>query len=243
MVVCNGSEWRMYDVFRQAQLSERLVMELKIETLPSHVNALQSLSMWRTNLGSGSEPTAANEPILISTMTLGGKKVAQTASQPVVEQDISLQSPKPEIGNTEYVDDGWLFIAKRSKRSWTAIHRKLSQIKIDGEVQKRSDETYKGWDWADFDQLIGKWLVNKGKLQQRDCPVFVTNSTKRCLINDQPAHPDGTPFIDHSRRTLPHDMWIETNHGAEEHVDYAAQLLEEFGVDPATVMVKLVSVL
>lgn len=116
-------------------------------------------------------------------------------------------------------------------RTWSATHTKPKTVEILGNLHRINE-------WADFSQLICTWLIETGRLERNDCPVSVTTA-KRCLVNTVPAHPDGKPFFGHSRRQLPKDMWIETNQGANQHVQYASRLLRKFGVDPHSVQVQL----
>ncbi len=60
----DGNHWELYDVFRQAPLPERLILEVSIAAAPAHESALKMLLLWRPNLASG-EPIEAEAPILI----------------------------------------------------------------------------------------------------------------------------------------------------------------------------------
>ena len=75
MVVTNGDEWKMYSVFERGAIEERVIMHLSVAANPSHQIALRSLSMWRPNLGSGSDPVAAGVPVL-------GVEEDETESEP-----------------------------------------------------------------------------------------------------------------------------------------------------------------
>ena len=127
----------------------------------------------------------------------------------------------------ERTDAEWLSVGDRS---WSAIHRDPKQVRI-------ADKTFDVGEWAEFTQLLAAWLVDTGKLKREDCPVSVTRSGNKSLVNTAPIHPDGSDFI--APRRLPSHMWIQTNHGAHQHVEYAARLLRKFGLDPNTVMVKI----
>lgn len=65
MVVTNGDQWNMYSVFERGAIEDRVIMELRIRDEPPHFSALRSLSLWRSNVGSGLEPIVASEPVLI----------------------------------------------------------------------------------------------------------------------------------------------------------------------------------
>ena len=68
MVVTNGNDWRMYDVFTQQPqpIEERILMQVSITQTPAHESALQALRMWRSNLTSPKKPMPAREPVLQS---------------------------------------------------------------------------------------------------------------------------------------------------------------------------------
>ena len=95
MVVTNGDEWNMYSVFERGAIEERVVMELRVSRDPAHVNALKALSLWRSNVGSGSEPVVANDPVLMHREN---------------QEQIQLESDKKELtnGNRIQLDEGWL---------------------------------------------------------------------------------------------------------------------------------------
>ncbi len=64
----DGDRWEVYEVFKQAPLNERRVVELSISQNPSYKCALQLLLLWRPNLELGS-PIPANEPGLVDPTT------------------------------------------------------------------------------------------------------------------------------------------------------------------------------
>lgn len=107
-------------------------------------------------------------------------------------------------------------------RHWSATGSKPQSLKIDG-------STYTVSSWADFTQTIGKYLTDSNKLVPNDCPVSVTHTTKKCFVNTSPVNPDGTMF--RSARELSNGMWIETATGAQQHINYARQLLNLYNMD------------
>ena len=165
----------------------------------------------------------------ISVTFSSGRKTKPSRS-PSVEFSGSVTQPtslaRPIGGESDDMD--WYSVGNRS---WSVTHKKPSAVKILGALHEVKE-------WADFSQLIATWLIETGRIERKDCPVSVTTA-KRCLVNTEPAHPDGKPFFGHSRRPLPKDMWIETNQGADQHVEYASRLLRKFDVDPDRVIVKV----
>lgn len=69
--ITDGDVWEFYEVFRQAPLEDRRLLNLRIASRPAHESALQLLLLWRPNVASG-QPVTAAEPILD----------AETASDP-----------------------------------------------------------------------------------------------------------------------------------------------------------------
>ena len=62
MVLTNGDRWEMYSVFTPGALEGRKVMDLMVSESPVHATALGSLTIWRRNVRSGSEPLNASHP-------------------------------------------------------------------------------------------------------------------------------------------------------------------------------------
>ena len=52
MIVTNGDTWEMYEVFKQAELEDRLLMKLELSQQSAHKNASQALAMRKPNLTS-----------------------------------------------------------------------------------------------------------------------------------------------------------------------------------------------
>ncbi len=219
VIISNGDDWEMHSL----PLSQKaLVASLKVGFDPSYPAAVEAAKLSRA--------------VMMATI-----------DQEVVVPSVSPMSqvnPEPETKEKISVDGnfvlGWLPI---ENRTWTATHRKPTAVLINGnlhdKVPDRKDPGKKKMlgDWADFTQLIGSWLVEEKKLTTEKCPVSVTTK-KRCLVNTVPAYPDGKAFIN-GRQLLPSNMWIETNQGAEQHVDYAARLLRKCGVNPNSVQVQI----
>ena len=220
VIISNGDDWEMHSL----PLSQKaLVASFNVGINRPYPAAIQAAKLSRD----------------IITATIGIEAVEPS----VLPITPAHSMPEPKAKNSVGGDSvpGWLPI---QNRSWTATHKKPTAVMINGvvhdEVPDRKDPSKKKklGEWADFTQLIGTWLVKEKKLKSEQCPVSVTTK-KRCLVNTVPAHPDGKPFFEHSRRRLPLNMWIETNQGAEQHVDYAARLFEKCGVNPDLVQVQI----
>ena len=151
-----------------------------------------------------------------------------TVSHP--DRYIGKQNPRDlRVARESRETPGWHSLADRN---WSATGAKPQSLKIDGHAYMVSS-------WADFTQTIGKWLTDSNKLVPNDCPVSVTHTTKKCFVNTAPVNPDGSVF--RSARELSNGMWIETATGAQQHINYARQLLNLYNVDLHTVEVHLIS--
>ena len=208
MIVCNGDLWRMYDVFQPAQLSERLMMELKIGTLPSYVNALRALALWRPNLGSGSVPTAAITPILVK---------AEIQDPPLTKIE-----PKTLVkGNTltgEEPEGDWRDIARQGLH---VKDTKPTALKIQGDVIDPCPE-----DWNSVLVQVANWLIDKKQFVP-STGYRKKPTNKRYLIHTEPIHDDGMEF--RNQKELDNNMYIETHGGAPTCVSHCLYLLKKYG--------------
>ncbi len=59
--VTDGDVWELYEVFKQAPLEDRRILDLRIVNQPVHQLALRLLLLWKPNLASG-QPVVAERP-------------------------------------------------------------------------------------------------------------------------------------------------------------------------------------
>lgn len=100
MAVTNGDEWRMYDVFSQKPIEERVIMEFSITRTPAHESALQSLRIWNPNLSSARGPVGASESIVKAAST------PESLTRPRVETAYSDESSSPQLGHRDDQSQG-----------------------------------------------------------------------------------------------------------------------------------------
>lgn len=226
MVVCNGDEWRMYDVFKQAQLSERLIMELKVGTLPSYDTALKSLSLWRPNLGSGLAPTMAGEPIIAPTGPENCPPIEHKLQESIDAEAVQ-------------ADSGWESLANLSVENGTKPPTKIriggKDIVLPPHNDKRPSPPYTNW--TGFLVSFAKWLVASGNLDRTKCPITIHANSDLSLIADKPVHPSGSEF--HSGERIGGGLWINKNLSTPNKRRSLIHLLKNCGFDPSTVQVKI----
>lgn len=83
-----------------------------------------------------------------------------------------------------------------------------------------------------FEILVhtANWLIRKRNLKLSDCPIKVTRSSKRVLIDRTPVHPSGQEF--YAPKQLKRGLYIECHASRKSTIDYSKKLLEKYGYDP-----------
>ena len=205
-ILTNGQAWRLYERDLMTSI-ERLepIVTFDLVNEQPESCALKALSLWKSNLGLGSTPTPAGGPVL----------------EPMRFEKGPITPPK----SGKAVDTGWY---------------PLSNLKIDNKGKKINrlkihDQEYEVSKWTEFTQLIGRWLVQSGRLQRHDCPVIVSRSKTKCSVNTTATHPDGKAFA--LPKELPNGLWIETNRNARQHVEMSQRLITKFGENPDAVKI------
>ncbi len=150
MVVTNGDEWRMYAVFKPGPIQDRVIVELRIAANPSHVSALQALSLWRSNLGSAEGPVAASAPVFMPGPGDDGRGPDGINEHP------GQVDPGP----------GWTSLNQCSDVSGKM---RPSKVKIGQAPEIKLSRA--GWKPATV--AIVKWLVDEGELTPEMCPVLM----------------------------------------------------------------------
>ena len=88
--------------------------------------------------------------------------------------------------------------------------------------------------WTDLFAFVAEYLVKTGKISVRNCPVSKGKS-KRYLLHTEPIHPNGKEFL--FKREIGDGLWLFTQFDRDKTHENACWLLENFGVDPSTVLV------
>ena len=78
MTLTNGDHWRMLEVFKQAPIKDRILMNFQLTQDEPYACALQALGIWRPNLASG-KPQEAATPVMI-------EKPARAESAPMISE-------------------------------------------------------------------------------------------------------------------------------------------------------------
>ncbi len=207
MVVTNGDHWQMFGVFDRGQLEDRVLMEFQLTQDEPYACALQALGLWRPNLASG-KPQATATPVM-------------TKSSPEPEPSSEKEIVKPS-NNGDWVLIKSLKIEKGKKPPPNA------------KIRFPDSSTKPIKHWVDLLKSVAEHLIEMGKISAQNCPVHKTGS-RRYLVHTEPIHATGKKF--YYKQEIG-ELWLATFFGSaiEMHKN-ACWLLENFNIDPATVLI------
>lgn len=211
MVLTNGDDWRMYDVFAPQPIEERILMQFSITQTPAHESALQALRMWRSNLASSGNPMPAREPVLQS----------DEIEPPPADEQERKTLPKPIIESD--TESGWIALTDLSGLGKGSP--RPNRIKFpDGHTEQ--------WKASRVGVLraTAKWLANSGKLTPKNARLQHPHQNRYVLssIEQDCKKPE----------KICADVYINKDFYAQDFIDGAIALLKHCGEDPSTIQVK-----
>lgn len=90
--------------------------------------------------------------------------------------------------------------------------------------------------WTEFYVELAKYLVRSGKLSGARVPVQISRGS-RYAVSDDGRHSDGKPF--QQPQLIGKGLVLETNASAATKLMLSKRLLEEFGISPSSVQVRM----
>ncbi len=215
--VTDGDVWEFYEVFKQAPLEDRRLLNLRIANTPAHELALRLLLLWMPNLASG-QPVEAKEPIF----------GPPTEPEPVPLEPV----PVPQMLSQPDPAQGWVALS-------SYYHGAKQPIAI--RFPDRAEYQVKLW--LDLATNSAEWLWSTSRLNLSNLPVGVGGRGQRYIVNAQPVHSDGKSFNSHLKTQPPPipgtPLHFERNFSGENHVKNAAKLLRHCGINPDDVYVRV----
>lgn len=224
-VLTDGSKWRLYerDLLTSIEVLKPVV-QFDLDNDELTKCALTALSLWRANLGSGSKPTMASEPILIPTGPEHQLKIGHEPQETTIE-------------STSQIDNGWKSLTSLTIGSRAKPPAKLliggEDIELPPYNDKRPMPAYSNW--TGFLVCFAKWLVASGKLDRTKCPITINAQSDLSLIADKPEHPSGSQF--HASEEIGGGLWINKNLSTPNKLRALIHLLKSCGIDPDSVYV------
>ncbi len=217
----DGDHWQLYEVFRQAPISERCVLDVSITVHPEHQSVLKLLMLWRPNLASR-KPVKANVVFL----------------------------PEEGFGkNPDEIDPGPREDCKQSgeHKCWVPI---ADSGVSDGDSPPNSLRFPSGNGmkirvWADILPTICEQLAARGLLREIPFPKNPYRDSggklrlrKRYILNSKPIHRSGRDFFSPRRISVDEkEIYVECHHSATNTISEAIFLLKEHEVNPSQVLI------
>ncbi len=231
MAVTNGDHWQLFDVFARGPLDERILMKFQLAQDEPYACALQALALWRPNLASGKLKEAAT-PVTIKSApeesTPAPSSPQQTATVRVNTTNLAsgnLAAAIPESSSPQQTSGEWQALTElqvtRGQRAPTFVQFPNSSPKPLGS-------------WVDLWVRVAEYLVETGKISERNCPIKTERSKSKYLLHTEPKHANGREFM--SKRKVD-NLWLDTFVGSTSTWRKSRWLLKKFSVDPATVFV------
>ena len=184
----DGDRWELYEVFKQASLEERRILDLSISDESAQQCALKFLLLWRPNLAGG-QPSAASEPVLaIATPPVLAQTAPEAMSEPASEpESILVQTVSGEVTNepSVFVEPGWIPISQVSRP------KKGDPTPSAIRLNRGPCSAVTGWNPALF--ATAEWLCSQGKLTIQECPIKIIGGT-RYIVAVSPEHSNGKDF-------------------------------------------------
>ena len=245
MITTNGDEWRMYDVFRQAQLDERVVMRLRIESDAAHVSAIHSLQMWNVNLNAGRGMSNAeiseDDTLMIAQPTspvrnrvhqADGSRQRESVMRSVtsrIHSNVESTRPRFDDGQPNQTDGNWHRIDQLGD-----LYGRRGPIAVkdaSGSLNRHHRAT-----WADFYRKTVSWLIDSGVLTSASCPIRRPYSNRRIIADTVPFHGDGSPLK--ANRFEYQNMFFDLDYTANRLVENALILFRLCDVNAESVFVR-----
>ena len=215
MTLTNGDHWRMLEVFKQAPMKDRILMNFQLTQDEPYACALQVLGLWRPNLASG-EPQEAATPVMI-------EKPARAESASTISKSSSENEVAELSNNGDWIRLTSLKIEKGQK---PPANTKIKFPDLSTKPLKH---------WSDLLVNVAEHLLEIGKLSAEICPIR-TNNLILDFSHNEPV--DLKVKRIRLKRKIRNELWLITyTHRSEFMHKSACLVLERCGIDPSTVLV------
>ena len=215
MTLTNGDHWRMLEVFKQAPIKDRILMNFQLTQDESYACALQALGLWRSNLASG-KPQEAATPVMI-------EKLAYAESASTTSKSSRGKKVAEPSNNGDW----------EPLTSWEKI-RKTQKPPANTNIKLPDSSTRPINHWIDIWVSVATYLIETGKISAKDCPVRKKEGAKTYLLHTEPRDQDGEKF--RGKKEIG-ELWLFTNFNPPSAHKNSCWLLENFGVNPSTVLI------
>ena len=215
--VTDGDVWEFYEVFKQAPLEDRRLLNLRIASRPAHESALQLLLLWRPNVASG-QPMAANEPI-------SGLQSRPPTSVPLPEAP-----PENPVGYPPLEKS----VPHTVEVEWRPLSEYNPPVGTNPPSAMRFPDgtTVEVVNWKQITMLTAEWLHEQWLLTTDNLPVL--SGHRGFAANSEPVHRNGSPMVTY-KPIGTGGVFINVHLSAKASRENAKKLLQHCGVSLDTV--------
>ena len=214
MVVTNGDQWEMYDVFKPVQLANKLRIRFVITDDSAAACALEALALWRPNLAEAEKTEDlgnARVPLLVP---LGEPNEGPGDSG--IENGNGDSFGEVEDSNGDIWDD-WIPL--------TQVKYEGSGHRLRGSLKCPNGDPRPVRSWRGMYVGIASYLAQTGELARAEVPFGFTAGDRYAVARNA-THPDGRPFT--SEEWLAGGYVMETNNDAQHSLKFAIELVKKF---------------
>ncbi len=221
-IATNGDKWEVYDI-----MSQRSALKTSIASESAPKCALQLLGLWRQSLQGGSFDLPVEPLIEVEAAPVANQQQTSSAEPSIIRESVETTSPFNPPQSSQQTGAGWKSLA--DDFPMTKAPRPVAIRFPDGEEAAAGS-------WKAMLSATALWLYKEGRLTEANCGR-ASSSRRRFLLSLEGRHPDGQPFTAPFRLQGTRIV-LETHFSAVGAVRHTRSLLEDFGVDPATVFLR-----
>ncbi len=212
MIVTDGDQWEMYEVFKKGTLEERMLMKFQLSQQLPHKNVLQVLGMWKPNLVSDTSPAETTESSVVPPKP--------APDQPSNKSNEQQPRPLPD----DLLKDQWYSLT--SERRYPMFTKPV-QLKIGADIEKLVTS------WKTVVHEIVAWLIDTEQLTDNYLPIEMK---EKVFISREAVNRDGTPFKDPQQ--LPKGLVLQHGIGVPwTRWERLRELLDQLQVDTSAIQV------
>ena len=230
VVWTNGDHWQIWSIEEDREESFQLSNTQEYECAAKVIQLLRSaLEVQEQGTSPPPPPRPIPKPVRaqppIAPSDAGTRETPREMATPVPSS--RQEAVEPSNGGQD--QDGWMPLTLWEVEAGT---RQKPQANTKIKFPDSSTKSLKNW--TDLFAFVAEYLVKTGKISARNCPV-IKGKSKRHLLHTEPIHPNGRKFL--YKREIGNGLWLFTQFSPDKLHENSCWLLENFDVDPSTVLV------
>ena len=205
--VTDGSQWTLYETFREAALDEKSVVRFDLRSDSPVDVCSRAFALWRQRfVDSGS---ALREPDPLT---------KAEAERPTSVRQVAPAPVGCDLSSDRDLSSDWVPLSRLAPEG----HEKPQELRLP------SGETLGVSSWAQLVTKLTKWLLDDGHLNDANLPIRGGKGA-RYLVAAQPRHSNGNPFTSPAQAGR---FFVETSHSGPNHARNMRTILNNVGKLP-----------